>query len=61
MEEQEGGIKKFALGHKTFGPQVGDYWTSFRKKLIIFGEISPLFQIADDGTITWLEWAPAAQ
>jgi len=37
MEEQEGGIKNFALGHKTFGPQ-----------------------IADDGTITWLEWAPAA-
>ena len=22
MEEQEGGIKNFALGHKTFGPQV---------------------------------------
>ena len=27
MDEQEGGIKNFALGHKTFGPQVefGDF------------------------------------
>lgn len=37
MEKTDGGIEKFALGHKTFGPQV-----------------------AIDGTITWLEWAPAA-
>ena len=27
LDEQEGGIKNFALGHKTFGPQVkfGDF------------------------------------
>ena len=24
MEEQDGGIENFALGHKTFGPQVDD-------------------------------------
>ena len=59
MEEQEGGIKKFALGHKTFGPQVDlvDYLLSRKIFLVKFSS----FQISDDGTITWLEWAPAAQ
>ena len=38
MDSKEGGLENFALGHKTFGPQVGP-----------------------NGTIHWLEWAPAAR
>ena len=62
MEEQEGGIKNFALGHKTFGPQVDNsYWTYLLAKRETKLWYFSFFQIAKDGTITWLEWAPAAQ
>jgi len=37
MEDKEGGLENFALGHKTFGPHVDE-----------------------DGSIRWVEWAPAA-
>ena len=41
MEEQEGGIEKFALGHKTFGPQVDlvDYLLSRKIFLVKFALI----------------------
>ena len=37
MQDKEGGLENFALGHKTFGPHVDE-----------------------DGSIRWVEWAPAA-